>query len=501
MPKPTKKTPLHEMTTKQLREHRERLALIAEATAFETAYSNANSELDELGWPGLDGWVVGQSQAGALALSQGVCWGFTSQREHLAHISRCRELAHKNPFARNAVENLVSYICGSGFSYKASPRDKNSASDKALAEEVQAAMDEAVDEYRLGEIEQEAVRRGERDGEFILVAYEPDNESEAALRFREPNEMSTPLGNVSEAQGNIQFGVDIDSEDAAIIHGYYIGGKYLPADDVYHMKSNADSNVPRGISTLWTPRAALTAAMQSLECVTRTATIQSSIPYIRYHEATPGVVGAFVAGQADRTRTKANGQDVTTEYRKPGTVIDAPAKTKYEFPTTSVDVLKMTEAVQANLRAACSAMILPEWMMTGKLDGKYSNAEISEGPTGYMVNRKQASYTGRFREIMEGPILKAKGFTPEQLKRVKISVIAPGTGQGQTLEEAQVSQIQNQAGVLSKESWAAKEGLDYAQEQASIQREDDLALAGFGAPPVDQTAPQDQNPPQPNPAQ
>ena len=82
-----------------------------------------------------------------------------------------------------------------------------------------------------------------------------------------------------------------------------------------------------------------------------------------------------------------------------------------------VDVGKMVEAVQANLRAAASGVVLPEWMVTGKLDGKYSNAEISEGPTGYMVNRKQEVYAGLWRCIFMEHLLPGK-FNPDVLQKI-----------------------------------------------------------------------------------
>ncbi len=461
------------MSTKQLREHVERGQLLAEASMYDTAFGCGSGELYDLGWDGPGAWVVGSKYPGKGGRGDiGACWGFATEKEHIDHIAQMRYLAYSNPFAKNAVENLVSYIVGTGFNYKATAKDKGSAADKLLAEEIQDAMDEAIDDWNLHAMEQEAGRRVERDGEAIIVAYEEGEE----LRFREPGEMQTPTKN-AETEGDWYFGIDFSKEDASKILGYWIGADRYEPENVIHEKANVDSNVPRGISTLWTPRKFLDQAVKSLGAVTTTATIQSSIPWIRYHNATAGVVQTFLAGRAEATRTKASGQTVNQETFKAGTGIDANQNTKYEFPAMGVDVSKMVEAVQANLRAAASALVLPDWMLTSRLDAKYTNAEISEGPTGYMVNRKQSSLTRRFRDIMVEFKLK-KAFTPEQLKRVKISVSGPGTGQGQTLEEAQVSQIQKQSGVLSGESWAERAGLDYQREQANLNKEDDRLLGG-----------------------
>ncbi|MBS0187299.1 MAG: hypothetical protein JSS51_04475 [Planctomycetes bacterium] len=458
-------------SVRQLREQVERKRLLAES-AFYDEMDGRNS-LYDLGWDGPGAWKVGQT-FGELAGdgTRDVCWGFVDERSHQQHIAECRALAYRNCFARNAINNLRFYVKGTGFTYKVTARDTASAVDKKLAEKVQADVDEAVERLGLAAIESELVTRCERDGEIFVVAYANDS-NEYELRIREPSEVYNPTRR-SEERGVSRFGIDFDKDDAAKVLGYWVAGNYADAEDVRHLRINVDSNVPRGISSLWVPREAFTDAAKALRSVTRTAIIQSSVPFIRYHDASGAVVSNMLAGSVDRTRTTEGGKTASQKDWKIGSAIDASAKTKYEFPTTAVDVVKMTEAIQANLRAAGSALTMPEWMLTGKLDAKFANAEVSEGPTGMMFAEKQVMYTAFMRGLLMDFGL--DGYKPEELSRVTIAVIAPGTGQGQTLEEAQVSEVQARNGVISKSTWAAKAGYDFAREQQEIAKEEDAAL-------------------------
>ncbi len=485
--KSSKPRDLSTLGTKQLREEVSRLKMLAEASVYADMYGGLENGLPPEDWAWMQGggWMTGGSGGTGQQLGAGICWGFAAESDHRNHQSLCRYLFYKNCFAKNAINNIRFYTVGSGFTYKVSAKDQANQTDKGFAEQVQRYLDEAVEESDLRCIERELVTRCERDGEAFVGKY-ADEDSQIDLRLREPAEVASPLGYLDGTQGQWHFGIDVSENDAESVLGFCVGGRYVDASEMKHLKLNVDANVPRGISTLWTPKDALEDACKALKAVTRTATIQSSIPWVKYSDATGGVVGSLLAGNADFSRTKPNGQTQYKQRIAPGTALDAPAGTKYEFPTTGVDVVKMTEAIQANLRAAASALTMPEWMLTGKLDAKYANAEISEGPTGYMIGEKQEIYTGFLREIIMDWILGPK--FGERLKVLKITVMAPDSGQGQTIEEAQVSQIQLQNGVKSRSTWAREAGYDPEAEKLEIAKEDEAAL-GVGAPIVNPPSP------------
>ena len=88
--------------------------------------------------------------------------------EQLAEIrAQCRMLAAENEFAINGHENRISYIVGSGHSYRVMAK-KGLTPDKKLLREVQSVLDDFVRANRWHARQQEIVRRKDRDGECFL---------------------------------------------------------------------------------------------------------------------------------------------------------------------------------------------------------------------------------------------------------------------------------------------------------------------------------------------
>src|SRR5574340_226019 len=65
---------------------------------------------------------------------------FANEQQLAAIRAECRALAVTNEFAINGHENRVSYIVGSGHTYRATPRRDRTPSE-ALVHEVQAVVD------------------------------------------------------------------------------------------------------------------------------------------------------------------------------------------------------------------------------------------------------------------------------------------------------------------------------------------------------------------------
>ena len=464
---------------RELREDNKRLSLLAENWILDSTL-NANfgyagageaGSVYDLGYRGEVPLM--QPMTGADVSTREVSTGFTTLAEHDRHRRLCRWLYNENPFARNAIENLVSYIVGTGMEYTVAPIDPDLAGDRDIALRVKSDIDDFIESEAWGTWEQEFVRRVERDGELFLQVF-PDAESEMgwpAFRVREPSELSTP-------NAGALMGIFYQPGDAMVVTGYSIGGEQVETDNILHLKANVDANVPRGVSSLWTPRTSLINAAKSLRAMTVTTQIQSSIPMIRKHgdtskDALSKIVGAQANGRITNPTT--NKVENVQAFR-PGQAIDTTGNVEITFPIAGVNVPGMVEAVQAELRAAASAMVLPEWMLTARLDAKYANAEISEGPTGAMFGRKQAFYGRAFRRFIERNVLPELGWKPDELVRVRIKCLPPGSSESLSLEEAQVGQILLQNGVMSRETLANRAGLDASVEQSRIRREEDETL-------------------------
>ena len=103
---------------------------------------------------------------------------------------QCRLLAVSNEFAINAHENRISYLVGSGHTYRAAVKKGRNASPE-LAERAQQVLDDFVFENAWHARQQEIVRRWDRDGE-VFLRYFVTSGGQTRVRFVEPGQVATP---------------------------------------------------------------------------------------------------------------------------------------------------------------------------------------------------------------------------------------------------------------------------------------------------------------------
>src|SRR3989304_646292 len=85
--------------------------------------------------------------------------------------SQCRRLVRVNEHEINGHENRISYIVGSGHSYRATIC-KGMEAEPELALQVQKLLEQFQRENRWHERQQEIIRRVDRDGEAFLRFFE-----------------------------------------------------------------------------------------------------------------------------------------------------------------------------------------------------------------------------------------------------------------------------------------------------------------------------------------
>ena len=114
-----------------------------------------------------------------------------ANEQQLAEIRlQCRVLAATNEFAINGHENRISYIVGSGHTYRRAPATAGWRRRNCLAE-VQAVLDEFVRLNKWHKRQQEIVRRKDRDGECFLRFFAAADGT-TRVRFVEPGQVATP---------------------------------------------------------------------------------------------------------------------------------------------------------------------------------------------------------------------------------------------------------------------------------------------------------------------
>ena len=380
----------------------------------------------------------------------------------------CRRLAIANEFAINAHENRINYLVGPGHVYLATPR-KGAHPPDDLAGRVQAVLDEFRHENRWHSRQQEIVRRMDRDGEALLRFFTAGGRTR--VRFIEPDQVAAPERAVQDPRA--RFGVVTEPADVERVQGYYVDGRFVPADQVQHRKANVDANVRRGLPLLAGVRSNLRRAERLLRNMSVVAEVQSAIALIRRHRTgTRSGIERFADESASETRVDSQGRAQRVTQYGPGAILDAPAGLEYEFPATGIDASRYVAVLQAELRAIAARLVMPEFMFTSDAsNASYASTMVAEGPAVRMFERLQAALIEDDCAVMWRVIENAAnaGRLPRNAReQIEIQITPPSLHVRDPLKEAHVHKMAHAVGVLSPQTWSRRLGLDYDQEQMNL---------------------------------
>jgi len=147
-------------------------------------------------------------------------------------------------------------------------------------------------------------------------------------------------------------------------------------------------------------------------------------------------------------------------------------------------VRRYLQALQAELRAIASRLVMPEFMLSSDAsNANYSSTMVAEGPAVKMFERLQADTIWADLAVMKRVLRAAvaAGRLPENvLDLVDIDADGPSVQTRDRLKDAQADQILFTAGVMSAQTFAARHGLDYSVErkQLDTDREQETGFAG-----------------------
>ena len=389
--------------------------------------------------------------------------------QDLGEIRRqCRALALTNEYAINGHENRISYLVGSGHSYRVQSLP-NLTDNNDLVEEAQRIIDQFLRANQWHRRQQELVLRVDRDGEaFVRLFRAPDGSTQ--VRFVEPSQVASPPERGGDPQ--CSFGIHTDPLDVEHVLGYYVDGVYVEALEIQHRKANVDSNVKRGLPLFYAVRKNLRRAEKLLRNMSVVAEIQSAIALIRRHRSSRGSVEQFVSQQADAAGVSPSARPSSVHRYGPGTILDTHADVEYDFPVAAIDAGRYVTVLQAELRAIAARLVMPEFMLSSDAsNANYASTMVAEGPAVRMFERLQQQLIEWdetiLRCVVEHAI--AHGLLPaDTLDRVHIAIVAPSLDVRDKLQEAQTQRIAFEAGILSPQTWTQMLGLDYAREQAGI---------------------------------
>ncbi len=409
--------------------------------------------------------------------ANGSCSQAYATEEQLNDIrNQSRFLALENEFAINGQENRVSYIVGSGHVYAVAAKPDEKVSDDEIAA-VNLAIYDFVLANKWQKRQQEIVWRRDRDGEVFLRLF-IGNDGILRVRFVEPEAIHN---NQDEANTNVRFGILFDADDAETALAYFVhplasttDAEEVEAKDIQHRKANVDLTSPRGLPIYYPVRENLARAETLLRNMGHLAGIRSAIAMIRKHlTGTQAKIQDYVSAAADvETTNTSTGKTKTYKNYPPGAILDAPGSVDYLFPTHQTDIVSFIKALQAELRAIASRLVMPEFMLSSDAsNANYASTMVAEGPAVKMFEREQASMIEDDLAIMRMAVLVSDAVPDGILERVDITAEGPNVRTRDRLKDAQADQVLVMNGVLSKQTLAARHNLEYDKEHDKIEQE------------------------------
>ncbi len=408
--------------------------------------------------------------------------------------SESRALSLINPFCIGAQRNRIAYTVGKGHTYKCSLVDKDAMSPDDgldLLSKCRNEIDDFCKLNRWSARQKETVRRMDRDGEAFRRFFIDETKGQLHVRFIEP--LCVQDVGLPGTWFGIEFvkydnGYDMETPAAFYVRdigalGESVGQPVrVDAAEIQHLKANVDMDSPRGLPTWYALRSHFDRAMRLLRNIATVAEVQAAIAGVRKHVgAARNIVEQAISKDATVRKSGPEGDMQNVKRIRPGSFIDIPETVDWQFPQQGIDVTRYVAGVQAELRAIGAALAMPEYMITGDAsNANFASTMVAEGPAVKTFEEMQADLIEADLVVIRIALSVAAdaGRLPDNvLDLVEVEAEPPIIKSENRLAEAQADQILVQNKVMSKDTMAARHGLEYEAEHDKIATED----AGGGA--------------------
>lgn len=395
---------------------------------------------------------------------------------------------------------LTSYVMDTGWVYTIDAKDGVEVLESDV-EEAQKFVDEFLEANDWEcDLEEELFRRSERHGEFIVTLWR-QTDGMTLLRTAEPHQLRAP----SKSPPNDRswtFGVDTRKEDSQSIDGYYIAfdedqdPEYFDAEKVVHYKKNVEKSIKRGVSSFWFVYKELRKAGKVLNNTGASAAVQAAIAWIE--KMGPGVKQAQVEditqfsqtmSQAllSRANSSSSTNTVQDEPIEGGTVRRVENSRELEPSPVSSAASNLIAIADALSRYGGVVWNMPEYISSNNANNTvYASSLVAESPFVKKCKTIQKKTAKPFREIIYRALEWAaeKGrlgsIKPERVRDVfEVSIEYPEVAARDPEKETARRKILNEGGVLSEETWANQEDLNWKQEKDRGAKRKDPALTQF----------------------
>lgn len=420
-------------------------------------------------------------------------------------------------------EALDAYVIGSGFTYEF--KAKRGRADKALLKFLQNDLEDLYDlnKWNDGAFESAVHQRSRMDGEdFVSLWWTPQG---VEMRLINSEFITSPGGFGQDLDRCLRierptcwkYGVHTLTNDRTRPLGYYAEWSdsradytYFPANNatwakglrsglMHHVKRNVPNLVKRGLTDYFPVFKPLVEDAKLLRNMVTGAAGQAAIAWIeQFSGGSKEGVSRQVSAVAAEVTNPNTGQSTYKRTLGPGSVVAMPNGKEYLPGPMGSDRNSGFEIVAAlSARRIGNRWNMPEYMISADAGStNYASALVAESPFVRARQKDQRTYAAEFREI----ILKAfslrmayeeryAGFGIHSLRdllsRVYLHVEPPEVANRDPLVTAQAKGIMADHGVLSPDTWAKQEDLEYdveeeqgAEEQGPLSESDVSRVAG-----------------------
>jgi hypothetical protein len=419
---------------------------------------------------------------------------YRTAEEHFRIIDAARLAEGLCATASNVLDVLTLFCIGTGYEYTVVPNEK---SNDPLAEQAQELIDKWCKDQYFHAWEREIFRRTRRDGECFLY-FEPDEATGLPhLRSIEPEQVREPMDAKGLARtlgvGSAEtwkYGVLTPKLDTSRPEGIWVVsqyddgqtlGEYVPAEELIHIKTEwPDRQAKRGVSDFFSTVNQMHRTKKLLRRLTESAIAQAAIVWIRTHPEGSAVSQTGITGGNETTR---GGRKLPSVNYESSTVLDVTHGMEYASGPVA-EATPLIEVLQAALRAIGARWQIPESLISGDAsNNNLASALVAEGPFVRSMVYRQWHYKHEFQRIIErvldyatttGALGAAQDTVLDQLS---VNVDMPAVVERKANEETERNSKLYAAGILSKQTWSAREDLVYEDEK-KLMEEDPPEMLG-----------------------
>lgn len=326
------------------------------------------------------------------------------QANQLEVVRKSREFARWDPHAHGILRTMDNYIMGKGLTLQPKADDPMVWyiwRDFATADR---------NKWTLKQFE--IVHRSFRDGEVFIRIFHKDDQGnptgKSTIRFLDPLLIRHPTEGTGkmddEPNQSIKNGVVTDPEDVEDVKSYqYMNladrSKFttIPAEEVIHIKLNADSDQKRGEPGIQSILVYFRHYEQWIENRILLNKMRTAIVMIKKVEGTPTEVANMSRTLPTATRQIAN--ETKKKNFRGGTVITEGPGVTYRMESPNINASDVKEDGRNIILAMASGMNMPEYIFGDASNANYASTMIAESPFVKMIQFFQVFFEFHFAAL------------------------------------------------------------------------------------------------------